>query len=224
VKVVASWSGGKDSCFACFKAIQEGFDVSSLLTMMSSRGTSNFHAISSELLDAQADAIGIPVVKRMTTWNTYEQEFKNALNQMRTAGVGGLVTGDIYEVALHDEGWLDRVCGEAGVKPIKPLWHRDTQQIFNEFINEGFKAIVIRVKTDLLGVSWLGRQLNKDFLDDLLKLGTFDPCGERGEYHTFVTDGPLFNKRIEILGNKKTTHNGYGRLEIERFEVKSKGR
>jgi diphthine-ammonia ligase len=224
LKVVASWSGGKDSCFACYKAIQESHDVSQLLIMMSDPSKSNFHMISSELLNAQSQAIGIPIVKWTTTPDTYEQEFKKALLQMKAKGIGGIVTGDVYDVALHEAGWLDRVCKEVGLKPVKPLWHRDTQQILNEFINEGFKATVVRVKTDVLGLEWLGRQVNKGFFNDLLKLGTVDPCGERGEFHTFVTDGPLFKKRIEILESEKMTRNGYGRLEIKRFEIKPKGR
>jgi uncharacterized protein (TIGR00290 family) len=224
MKVVASWSSGKDSCFACYKAIQEGHDVSQLLIMMSDPSTSNFHMISSELLDAQSQAVGIPIVKWTTTPDTYEQEFKKALLQMKAKGVEGVVTGDVYDVALHEAGWLDRICKEVGLKPVKPLWHRDTQQILNEFINEGFKATVVRVKTDVLGMEWLGRQVNKEFFNDLLKLGTIDPCGERGEFHTFVTDGPLFKKRLEILEGKKTVLNGYGRLEIKRFEIKPKGR
>jgi diphthamide synthase (EF-2-diphthine--ammonia ligase) len=78
------------------------------------------------------------------------------------------------------------------------------------------------VKTDVLEMEWLGREINKKFLDDLLKLGTVDPCGERGEFHTFVTDGPLFKKCIELLESKKTKLNGHGRLEVKRFEVKPK--
>jgi len=223
VKVVASWSGGKDSCFETYKAIKEGFNVSQLLIMMSDASKSNFHMISSELLDAQSQAIGIPIVKQITTPDTYEQDFKKALMQMKVKGMDGLVTGDIYDVALHEAGWLDRICEEVGLKLIKPLWHRNTQQVLNEFINEGFKATVVRVKNELLGMEWLGREVNKEFYNDLLKLGTVDPCGERGEYHTFVTDGPLFKNKIEILETKKTTLNGYGRLEITRFEVKPKG-
>jgi uncharacterized protein (TIGR00290 family) len=223
MKVVASWSGGKDSCFATYKAIQEGFNVSQLLIMMSDKSKSNFHMISSELLDAQSQAIGIPIVKQITTPDIYEQDFKKALMQMKAKGMDGLVTGDIYDVALHEAGWLDRICEEVGLKLIKPLWHRDTQQVLNEFINEGFKATVVRVKNELLGMEWLGREVNKEFYNDLLKLGTVDPCGERGEYHTFVTEGPLFKNKIEILETKKTTLNGYGRLEITRFEVKPKG-
>ena len=224
MKVVASWSGGKDSCFACYKAIQDGYDVSQLLIMMSDLTKSNFHMIRSDMLDAQSQAIGIPIVKWLTTPDTYEQDFKKALLQMKTKGVEGIVTGDVYDVALHEAGWLDRVCKEVGLTPVRPLWHRDTQQILNEFINEGFEATVVRVKTDVLDMEWLGREVNKKFFDDLLKLGTVDPCGERGEFHTFVTDGPLFKKRIEILESEKTKLNAHGRLVIKRFEVKPKGK
>jgi diphthine-ammonia ligase len=224
MKVVASWSGGKDSCFACYKAIQEGHDVSQLLIMMSDPGTSNFHMIRSDMLDAQSQAIGVPIVKVMTTPNTYEENFKNALLKMKANGVEGIVTGDVFDVALHEAGWLGRICKEVGLTPVRPLWHRDTQQILDEFISEGFKATVVRVKNNVLGMEWLGREINKEFFADLLKLGTVDPCGEHGEFHTFVTDGPLFKKqRIEILESEKTKLNSHGRLVIKRFEVKPKG-
>jgi uncharacterized protein (TIGR00290 family) len=224
MKVVASWSGGKDSCFACYKAIQEGHDVSNILIMMSDPSVSNFHLISSDMLDAQSEAIGIPIVKWTTTAETYEQEFKNALLKMKAEGVEGIVTGDVFDVALHEAGWLDRICKEVGLTPVRPLWHRDTTKILDEFINNGFKATLVRVKLDLLGMEWLGREIDRKFFDDLLKLGTVDLCGEHGEFHTFVTDGPLFKKqRIEILESEKTKLNNHGRLVIKRFEVKPKG-
>jgi diphthine-ammonia ligase len=220
VKVVAAWSGGKDSCFACYKAMQEGYDVAQLLIMMSSKSESNFHMISAELLDAQSQSIGIPIVKQVTTPNTYEQNFTKALLQMKAKGVKGIVTGDVYDVALHEAGWLDRICKTVGLEPVRPLWHRDTAQIINGFINAGFKATVVRVKNEVLGVEWLGRQVNKQFLADLP--ANVDPCGENGEFHTFVTDGPNFKNSIEILGTETTTLNGYGRLEIKRFKAKPK--
>jgi diphthine-ammonia ligase len=222
MKVAASWSGGKDSCFACFKAIQEGFKVTSLLTMMSDEKESNFHRIRADMLDAQADVMGIPLTKRKTTPETYEQDFKNALRQLKAADVQGLITGDIYEVAMHEEGWLNRVCREVGLKPIKPLWMRDTKEIFREFIAAGFEAVVVRVNTKVLGEEWLGRRLDEAFFADITKLSGVDPCGEGGEYHTFVTDGPLFSRRIEVLESQKATLDGFGHLEISRFEVKSK--
>jgi diphthine-ammonia ligase len=222
MKVVAAWSGGKDSAFALYKAIQEGHKVTSLLTFMHSETVSNFHGIKSELLDAQAQAIGIPLVKRITTPNKYEQQFKDALRQLKTQGAEGLVTGDIYEVPMHEEGWLERVCSEVGLKPIRPLWQHDTLQILKDFINAGFEATVVRTKGDILGEEWLGRQLNKQFLNNLLKLGTVDPCGERGEYHTFVTNGPNFKNSIKLLETRKMIQNSYGHLEILRFEVTPK--
>jgi len=190
---------------------------------MSDPSISNFHMIRADMLDAQSQAIGIPIVKRITTPATYEQEFKKALMKMKAEGVEGIVTGDVFDVALHESGWLERICREVGLTPIRPLWHRDTQQILEEFINEEFKAILVRIKTDVLGMDWLGREINKEFFNDLLKLGTVDPCGEHGEFHTFVTDGPLFKKnRIEILESEKTKLNGNGRLVIKSFEVKPK--
>jgi uncharacterized protein (TIGR00290 family) len=222
MRVAASWSGGKDSCLACFKAIQEGFEVHSLLTMMTSDGKSNFHLIKSDLLDAQADALRIPMTKQKTSPRTYEQEFRKALVKLKTDGVKGLVTGDIYEAPMHESGWLERICREADLEAIKPLWNQDTRQIFHEFINSGFQAVVIRVNTTLLGSEWLGRRLNEKFLEDIVKIGNVDPCGERGEYHTLATDGPLFNKRLEILESRKATLNSSSCLEIERFEVNEK--
>jgi diphthine-ammonia ligase len=222
MKIVASWSGGKDSCFACYKAIQEGHNVSHLLIMMSDPNKSKFHLIPSNMLDAQSQIIGIPIVKWTTTPETYEYEFKNALLLMKNSGVEGIVTGDVQDVALHETGWLERICKEVNLIPIKPLWHSDTQQILKEFINAGFKAIVVRVKNAVLGMEWLGKEINKDFFEDILKLGTVDPCGERGEFHSFVTDGPLFKKRIQILESEKVKLNGNGHLIIKSFEVKSK--
>ena len=89
-----------------------------------------------------------------------------------------------------------------------------------EFLDSGFKATVVRTKNEVLGVEWLGREVNQQFLDELP--ANVDPCGENGEFHTFVTDGPNFKSRIEILGTETTTLNGYGRLEITRFRLKPK--
>jgi len=178
--------------------------------------------ISRELLDAQAEAVGISIVKWNTTPETYEQQFKKALAQAKTNGAQGIITGDIFEVAQHEPGWLERVCAEVGIKPVKPLWQQDTKKLLKEFMELGFKATVVRVKTDKLGMEYLGRQLNQEFLNDLLKLGNVDLCGEYGEYHTFVTDGPIFKKQIDIQQTKTSTVNGWGRMEITRFQLKPK--
>jgi uncharacterized protein (TIGR00290 family) len=225
MKVVASWSGGKDSCFAYYLATQQGHEVANLLTMMMSKEKSNFHMIPSDLLVAQSDAIGIPLTKQQATPQTYESDFKNALLKFKSEGAEGLVTGDIYEVAGHEEGWLGRVLKEVGLKPVKPLWMGDTKQIYLDYLKTGFKATVVRTKLEKLGVDWLGRNLDRAFYSDILKLGNVDPCGEGGEYHTVVTDGPTFKKKIEILETQKhKIDGGFGYLEIRKFEVKPKGK
>jgi len=225
MKVVAAWSGGKDSAYAEYLATQQGHEVVNILTMMMSKEKSNFHMIRAEILDAQSDAIGIPIVKQQATPKTYEDDFKAALRRFKAEDVEGLVTGDIYEVTGHEQGWLGRVLKEVGLKPIKPLWMLDTKQIYLDYLKTGFKATVVRTNLERLGVEWLGRVLDRKFYDDILKLGNVDPCGEGGEYHTVVTDGPTFRKKIEILETQKhKLDGGFGCLEIKNFEVKPKGK
>ena len=224
MKLVASWSGGKDSAFALHKAQQQGDSVQNLLIMMQDKTKSNFHMIPTQLLDAQSQSLNIPIIKALTTPETYQQNFIQALQNAKKSGAEGIITGDIFDVALHETGWLDKITAEIGLKPVRPLWHRDTTEVLDEFINEGFKATVVRIKKDLLGMDYLGRELNRQFFNDLKKLGNIDLCGERGEYHTFVTDGPNFSKKIEIQKTKTSTVNGWGKLEITKFALKPKGR
>lgn len=219
MKVAVSWSGGKDGCFACYKAAIMGFKVSHLLTFMSDSGRSSFHGLDEQLIEAQSKASGIPLLAWKTIEGTYEEEFKRALRFLKNRGVEGLVTGDIYEVPMHEEGWLDRVCRETGLKPIKPLWRTNTAQLLADFINAGFRAIVVKTKRSALGDEWLGRCINGEFLTGILKLRNVDPCGEGGEYHTFVTDGPLFQKVIKILNVRKIFNEDFGSLEIESFTL-----
>jgi len=222
MKVVASWSGGKDSCFAHYKAVKEGLDVVSLLTFMQSEDISNFHKINTTLLDAQANALNLPLTKQVTLPNMYEAQFKEALSKFKAKGVEGFVTGDIYEVAMHEKGWLERICKEIGLTPIRPLWQLDTINIFKDFISAGFKATVVKTNLEFLDAQWLGRKLDETFLADILKLPKVDPCGEGGEYHTIVTDGPNFKNRINLTKTKKSIQNGFSHLDITEFSITQK--
>lgn len=223
MKVVASWSGGKDSAYAYYLATQQGYQVTTLFTMMMSEDKSNFHMIPSSILDAQAEALGIPLIKKTTSAKTYEADFKAVLNECKLKSAEGLVTGDIYEVAGHEEGWLERVCKEMGLKAIKPLWMGDTKKIYLDYLKTGFKATVVRTKLDLLGLEWLGRVLDQKFYDDIIKLGNVDACGEGGEYHTVITDGPGFKHKIELREiEKHKLENNFGYLEIKKFKVTPK--
>jgi diphthine-ammonia ligase len=221
MNVAVSWSGGKDGCFALYKAQKEGHKVSYLLTMMKDELTSGFHLIRADILDAQAEALGVPILKKTATLETYDDDFKAALKELKNFGVEALVTGDIFEVVGHEEGWLDRVCEEVGLKTIKPLWKQDTKQIFRDYLAAGFEAIVVRTIRSKLGNSWLGRKLNQDFYDEVTALGNVDVCGENGEYHTLVLNGPNFKSEIKIIETQKhkLDYERYGFLEIKQFTV-----
>lgn len=224
MRVVASWSGGKESCFACYKAISEGFEIPYLMNFISKDGRCMSHGLDSKLILTQSEAIRIPMVQRKVTWEAYEKEFKSVVCELKQNGVEGAVVGDISNIAGH-ESWIDRVCNELGIKPVKPLWGSDPQQLLTDFITEGFEALVVMVKADLFDEKWLGRKIDESFIKDLGKLKEevdIHFCGELGEYHTFVYDGPLFKKRLEILDFKKRLTKGCWFLDIGSYDIVEK--
>lgn len=218
-RVVVSWSGGKESCLACYKAMLDGFEVSRLLNLMSKDGRCMSHGIDSKLIVVQSQATGIQMVQKETTWETYEQSFKDTVRELKQTGIKGVVFGNLRTIPGH-VGWINRVCNELDVKAITPLWGFDPEQVLMEFIDEGFEAVVVSTKADVLGKEWLGRKINRDFVRDLLRDKTeVDPCGELGEYHTFALDGPLFKRRINILEGSKVLKNEYWFLDISKYEI-----
>jgi len=226
MRVIASWSGGKESCFACYKAMLDGFEVSHLVNFISKEERCMSHGLDSKLMVAQSKAIGIPIIQREVTWDTYEERFKAAMRELKQIGVEGAVFGDI-DIKEHKD-WVNRVCSEVGITPMEPLWGLDPEQTLTNFIGEGFEAIVVNVKAELFGEEWLGRRVDRRFLEDLQKFRSkhdFHICGELGEYHTLVTDGPIFKKRIRILDSRRVLKEGYWRfwlLDILRYEIEEK--
>jgi len=196
----ASWSGGKDSCFAHWKAISRGLKAGYLLNFVNEDSTRAMsHGLDPELIALQAQAMALPIIQQKVTWETYEAGFKAALEELKPKGVTGLITGDIYLQEHKD--WIDRVCGEVGIKAVLPLWQMDTTQLLVDFIEAGFKAIVVSAKVEFFTREWLGRQIDTRLAAELRKLAErldIDLCGEAGEFHTFVYDGPSFNKPIKI--------------------------
>jgi uncharacterized protein (TIGR00290 family) len=225
--VVVSWSGGKDSCLALYKAMISGLRVSHLLNFVSREESCMSHGVNSKIIAAQSQAINIPLIQKEVTWDTYEGAFKSTLVELKRMGIEGVVFGDIH-IEEHLE-WVTRVCGEVNVTPLEPLWGMDTEDVLREFIEAGFEAIVVNVKADLFGDDWLARRIDLSFVEDLKRIKgkrNFDLCGEYGEYHTLVLDGPLFNKRIRILESEKVLREGYWKywlLNILRWEVEEKG-
>jgi diphthine-ammonia ligase len=213
----ASWSGGKDSCFAYWKAISKGLKVSHLLNFINTDSTKAMsHGLDSQLIALQAQAMGLPILQQKITWETYEAGFKDALEKLKLKNIAGLVTGDIYLQEHKD--WIDRVCGESGVKALLPLWGMDSTRLLTDFIETGFKAIIVSVKAKLLGKEWLGRQVDKKLASELGKLA-IDVCGEAGEFHTFVYDGPSFKKPVKIGKAVPIARNDHWTLDISEYNL-----
>lgn len=202
MKAFVSWSGGKDSCLSCYEAKQsKDIEVSYLLNMISEEGKhSRSHGVSSDLLRVQAEAIGIPIIQK-AVGKSYEEEFKRAITVLKDRDVHAGVFGDI-DVQEHRD-WIERVCKELQIKPLFPLWKKKRKKIMDEFIETGFKSIIVAINSEFLGEDWLGRSLDKEFLKDIENLGNVDICGEDGEYHTFVYDGPIFRKSVRFVEGKK---------------------
>lgn len=214
-KTFVSWSGGKETSLACYRVMKkEDIKVAYLLNMVSEDGKhSRSHGVSAELLKAQAEAIEIPIVQRKTTWNTYEEEFKKAALDFKNEGVEAGVFGDI-DLQEHRD-WVERVCKEIGITPLLPLWKEEREELLREFIQVGFKAIIVATNQEFLGKEWLGRIVDREFVKDLKALDKIDLCGEKGEYHTFVYDGPIFKKPVRFIAGEKVFKDKRWFLELK---------
>ncbi len=203
MKVISLWSGGKDSCLACYRAKSKGYNVMGILNFTTSLETSSLsHGLSAEVIGRQAKMTGMPFFQKAMPKGGYRDEFKRLIEEWkRTKGIEGIVFGDIY-LESHKE-WIDDVCQELRVTPVMPIWTKDTDGLTNEFINFGFKAIIVATRADKLGQEWLGREIDTSLLKEFEAMGNIDPCGENGEFHSFVYDGPLFKEKVKFnKGNK----------------------
>jgi len=222
LKVFASWSGGKDCCLALYRAKAAGMDVRCLFNMVSEDGRrSRSHGIRAAVIKRQAEALGIPIVQQPTVDDTYEAVFIEKLKGFKQDGIEGGVFGDI-DFIPHRE-WIEKVCLAGGITPWLPLWQEDQAKLMTEFIDAGFIAVVVAVKADLLGKEVLGSIVDKKFVAYIAGLNKgITPCGEAGEFHTLVVDGPLFKKRLEITESEKVSRGDHHFLEILKMELKAK--
>ncbi len=188
-KAFCSWSGGKESCLALQRALREGFDVKFLLTMFDETADrSRSHAIPRNLIQAQADALGIELVTANASWQNYEKVFVETLGEFQKQNITHGIFGDIDLQAHRD--WEEKVCAAAGIETVLPLWSENRRAMVDEFLAEGFKAVVVCVNENFLDASFCGRIFDQSFVDDLP--ASVDACGENGEFHTFVFDGKMF--------------------------------
>jgi uncharacterized protein (TIGR00290 family) len=207
-----SWSGGKDSCLALYRAIRSGMRPRMLLTMMSETGErSRGHGLATDVLLRQSASLGIPLTMRSASWDDYERVFVDALAELRASGIGHAVFGDI-DLEGHLE-WTRRVCMTAGMNAVHPLWKADRVSLVDEFLRRGFEATIVAVKDKSLGPEILGRRLTAKLVDEFRELG-IDPSGEAGEYHTVVTGGPLFSEPLNLVNKGVVQRDGYWFLDV----------
>jgi uncharacterized protein (TIGR00290 family) len=211
-RAAISWSGGKDSCAALHRAHAD-YDVVGMITMFDEAAErSRSHGLRPEVLAAQADRLGLRRFTGRCTWETYDATFAATLAQAKAdAGITHVIFGDI----LFDEHrrWAETMCDRVGLVAVEPLCGSSTLALFEEWTGSGADALIVTARAEFLDETWLGRPLRRDMLDALTRLGV-DPCGERGEYHTVVTNSPLFSGPIALETGARVQHSGCWALDV----------
>lgn len=210
---VCSWSGGKDSCLALHRAVAAGFEARALLTMLTEGGRrTRSHGLPADLVEAQAEALGLPLVTRATSWSGYEEAFTGALRDLRTRGAMAVVFGDID---LDDHrAWCVRTCANAELEAVHPLWKEDRRALLEEILELGIETVLVAARDGLVPRKLLGRTLDRNLVAELEELG-IDPCGEGGEYHTVVVAAPHFSCRIPLAKGRTELRDGVWFLDVK---------
>jgi uncharacterized protein (TIGR00290 family) len=197
-KVLFSWSGGKDSAIALYEIQKsKSYEILALLTTITEDyDRVSMHGLRRSLLERQANSLGISLEKVFITKDAsneeYESKMKEALLRYKNAGVHSVVFGDIFlqDVRKYREENLSKI----GMNGVFPIWRRNTTALAHTFIDLGFKAVTICIDSNVLDKRFAARDFDKQFLSELPP--TVDPCGENGEFHSFVFDGPIFKENI----------------------------
>jgi len=197
-KVIFAWSGGKDSAMALFELQKSrDYEISALLTTITEDyDRISMHGVRKILLEQQAESLDLPLEKVYITKESsneeYEIKMRDALTRYQGLGVYSAAFGDIFleDLKKYRQDNLLKI----GMKGIFPIWKRNSTELAHTFISLGFKALIICVDSKVLDKTFVGRTFDKQFLSELPP--NVDPCGENGEFHSFVYDGPIFSKRI----------------------------
>jgi uncharacterized protein (TIGR00290 family) len=198
IKALFNWSSGKDSALTLYKILQNpDYKIEYLLTSVNQKFQRiSMHGVRVELLEAQAESIGLPLkimqVPEMPTMEVYEKAMTETMTELKNEGITHSVFGDIFleDLRKYRETQLARINFEG----VFPIWKIPTSELIQEFIQLGFKTIVVCVNERYLDKSFVGRVIDPDFINDLPE--NVDVCGENGEFHTFTFDGPIFSKPI----------------------------
>ncbi len=216
-KIIFSWSGGKDSALALYEILRSGrYEIVALLTTVSMEfDRIVMHGVRKTLLDAQAQALGIPsepiYLPASPTNDQYERALQAALERYKAQGVRRCAFGDIF---LEDlKKYRDEKLAACGMEGIYPIWKRDSRDLIEQFLSLQFKAVLSCVDTQALQVHWAGRDIDASFLRDLPP--AVDPCGENGEYHSYVYEGPIYSAPIRIQrGDRIVMRNRFAYCDL----------
>jgi len=197
-RILQSWSGGKDSCLTLAELIRDGvYRVEVLLsTITEGYDRVSMHGVRRVLLERQAAALGFPLhlvpIPPNATNEAYQSRMEEAFDGYRRQGLSTVAFGDLFleDIRRYREEWLAR----EGMRAIFPIWKRETDRLAREFVDSGYRAVVVCVDTRVLDPSFAGRRFDRGLLAALPP--TVDPCGENGEFHTFVFDGPIFHREV----------------------------
>ena len=197
-KILLAWSGGKDSALALYEIKKRpGLEIASLITTITEDyDRISMHGVRRVLLESQAESLGIPLYKIFISKSSSDEEYGHKMKEMLTRfsrlGVASVVFGDIFLEDLRK--FREKQLSKVGMKGIFPLWKKDTLELAHAFINLGFRAIVTSTDSKVLHRKFVGREIDEKFLAQIPP--SVDPCGENGEFHSFVFSGPIFKKRL----------------------------
>lgn len=206
------WSGGKDSALALDRATKAGIHLSRLISFYDSATRRvRFHATRVEMLEAQADAVGISLRAIPTSWPEMDLNLQRQLSLLREDGFAGVVFGDIHLADVR--AWYeDRVKG-AGLEHVEPIWGEPSDQLLNEFISSGGRAVITCVDLAKLDEAWLGRVIDERFASEI-GITHADACGENGEYHSFAFAGPVFENPVRWTAGQRRIDSGFAQLDL----------
>jgi diphthine-ammonia ligase len=216
---VASWSGGVDCCLALWRATKEGLNVGYLYTAIPEDCKRvSVYGLKADVITMQAESMGLTSILKKTNVENYEKHIIASLEELQQKGVKGMVFGDIDledGIELQElREWGQHICRKAGIGAYYPLWKADQRELLQEFIAQGFKAIVVAVNSRFFGPETLGKPIDENWIKELDKLGNVTYCGAEDEYYTMVYNGPLFKKKMMISQGRKIRRNGYWILDI----------
>ncbi|WP_288478157.1 diphthine--ammonia ligase [uncultured Clostridium sp.] len=209
---IMAYSCGKDSTLALYRMIERGYKPVCILVTTGDGEDSWFHGINKSLVKKVSESLGIELLFANCSAEKYEENFVSALKEARDKYGAKLCTFGDIDIELHRKWDLD-ICKKAEIEGILPLWNEDREKLTLEFIKRGFKAVIKKVRLDILNEDFLGKILDEDLIIDIKKAGS-DVCGENGEYHTFVFDGPIFKEKVQFNVIEKKTNEKYGEITI----------